>query len=334
MRPLAPTIHPVSSGLQGWGQVLGCHLFVPPSPPLPIVAPWCGDVAISTCDPPHKQWLAGLGVGAGLLFVAWRSCLHVPVPVPVPVTSPPCKQLLAVAGRGGRGGRGGPCSHLAAPLSTLRAVAHGGGWGCCGGGGGRHHGGGGGGGGVVVVVADPPCCHPSPPPPRSCRSACPALPCSTCDSPHKQRLMGVVQGLGLLFDRGMAFVCASPPSPPLPLSCCAVVMWPLAPMIHASSGSQGWGQVLGCRLFMPTFPSPPLSVVAPWWGDVAISTCNPPHEQWLTGLGQVLGCRSWCGVHGVVFIHASHPPFPLDIPPAIHPMSSCSWGWGWVVCHQ
>jgi hypothetical protein len=63
--------------------------------------------------------------------------------------------------------------------------------------------------------------------------------------------MGVVQGLGLLFDCGVAFMHASPSSPPLPSSCCAVVMWLLAPAINASSGSQGQGQVLGCHSFMP-----------------------------------------------------------------------------------
>jgi hypothetical protein len=106
--------------------------------------------------------------------------------------------------------------------------------------------------------------------------------------------MGVVQGLGLLFDHGVAFVRASPPSPPLPLSCCAVVMWLLAPVIHVSSGLQGWGWVLGCHSFVP--PSSPLPVIVLWCGDVAISTCDPPHKQWLAGLGQMLGCRSWHGI--------------------------------------
>jgi hypothetical protein len=161
------------------------------------------------------------------------------------------------------------------------------------------------------VVANPPCHHPSSPSSRGCCSACPALPCSTCDSPHKQRLVGVVPELGLLFDCGVAFVCASPPSPPLPSSCCAVVTWLLAPAIHTSSGLQGWGQVLGCHLFMP--PSPPLPIVMPWCGDMAVSTHNPPHEQWLAGLGQVLGCCLWCGVHSCLppslpSCHSTHDP--------------------------
>jgi hypothetical protein len=146
MQPLAPTIHPASSGSQGWGQVLGGCSFVPPSPPLPVVTPWCGDMAISTHDPPHEQWLTGLGAGAGLSFVVWRlwHCVHVHVslsPSPSPSPSPPCKQLLTAVGRGCCGGHGGPHSHLAAPLSTPRAVAHGSGWGCCGGGHHHRHGG-------------------------------------------------------------------------------------------------------------------------------------------------------------------------------------------------
>src|SRR5882757_5921134 len=43
-------------------------------------------------------------------------------------------------------------------------------------------------------------------------------------------------------------------------------------------------------------------------GDVAISTCNPPCEQWLAGLEQVLGCLL------LSILHAPH----------LHPMSSCS----------
>jgi Na+-transporting NADH:ubiquinone oxidoreductase subunit NqrD len=52
----------------------------PPSPSLTIIMPWCGDVAISTCDPPCKQWLAGLGAGAGFLFVAWHLFMLQPSP--------------------------------------------------------------------------------------------------------------------------------------------------------------------------------------------------------------------------------------------------------------
>jgi hypothetical protein len=82
--PLAPTIHPVSSGLQGSGQVLGCHLFRGVHcvvfvawhsflhPPLPSLS--C-DVAVSTHDPPCKQWLAGLGQVLGCTS---SSILHAP----------------------------------------------------------------------------------------------------------------------------------------------------------------------------------------------------------------------------------------------------------------
>jgi hypothetical protein len=80
-----------------------------------------------------------------------------------------------------------------------------------------------------------------------CCSACSALPCSTCDSPHEQRLVGMVQGLGLVFiHAGLSFALPSPasalPCPPLTVIVPWCVMtWPLAPVIHpVSSGSQ-WG---------------------------------------------------------------------------------------------
>jgi hypothetical protein len=83
-----------------------------------------------------------------------------------------------------------------------------------------------------------------------CHSACSALLCSTCNSPHEQRLVGMVQGLGLVFiHAGLSFAL---PSPASALPCPAltvivpwcVMMWLLAPMIHpVSSGSQQGG---GC----------------------------------------------------------------------------------------
>ena len=109
----------------------------------------------------------------------------------------------------------------------------------------------------------------------------------------------------------------------------------LSPPCEQWLAGLGWGAGLSfVRASPPSLPSPPLHVVALWCGDVAVSTHDPPREQWLAGLGRVLGCRSWRGVRGVAFVHASHPPFPLVIPPAIHPMGSCSWGWGRVVRHQ
>jgi hypothetical protein len=50
---------------------------------------------------------------------------------------------------------------------------------------------------------------------------------------------------------GCHFVVVGPPPPVSPSlggcsPCCGVVTWPIAPVIHpASSGSQGWGRVLG-----------------------------------------------------------------------------------------
>jgi hypothetical protein len=68
---VAPVTHPASSCSQVWWQVLGVSLVV--------VLCTCVlghsfvmgyDVAVSTCNPPCKQWLTGLGTGAGLLFIA------------------------------------------------------------------------------------------------------------------------------------------------------------------------------------------------------------------------------------------------------------------------
>jgi hypothetical protein len=119
--PLAPAIPPASSGSQGWGQVLGFHSLHgvrlcsnPPHPPHTHVITWCGEVAISTRNPPCKQWLAGLGVGAGLPFVAWRSFMLQPSPPSPPLTvvmpwcgdvavstcDLPCKQWLTGLGVG------------------------------------------------------------------------------------------------------------------------------------------------------------------------------------------------------------------------------------------
>jgi hypothetical protein len=184
MWPLAPTIHPASSGSQGWGQVLGCHLFMPPSPPLPVVAPWCGDVAVSTCDPCEQGWrVLGCHSWCGVHGMAFMStCPHpCPCPHPHPMSPSPsmscpcphphphphpvssCSQqqvggaMVAVVALV-------PVSlHPFPPCKQLLVVA---------------------GGGavvveviviVVVVVADPPHCHPSPPPPCGCHLAWPAL---------------------------------------------------------------------------------------------------------------------------------------------------------------
>jgi hypothetical protein len=82
-----------------------------------------------------------------------------------------------------------------------------------------------------------------------CCLACSALPCSICDSPHEQRLIGVVQGLGLVFVcAGLSFTLPSPasalPCPPLTVvTPWCVMTWLLAPVIHpASSGLQQGGR--------------------------------------------------------------------------------------------
>jgi hypothetical protein len=83
--PVAPVIHPASSGSQQWGWVLGfagggwwvvgCCCVVIRSSNLPSPGRrspvWCGDKAVSTHEPPHEQWLAGVGAGAGLSFGWW-----------------------------------------------------------------------------------------------------------------------------------------------------------------------------------------------------------------------------------------------------------------------
>jgi len=102
--PLAPTIHPASSGSQGWGRVLGCRSF-----------------RSVRC----------------VAFVAWRSFLHPPLPSPHRRVTWPLAPAIHPASSGSQGWGGcwvvrrRPSFML--PISTPRAAAHGGGWGCCGG---------------------------------------------------------------------------------------------------------------------------------------------------------------------------------------------------------
>jgi hypothetical protein len=85
---------------------------------------------------------------------------------------------------------------------------------------------------------------------------------STCDPPCEQWLASMGAGAGLLF---------SLPCPPLPPDHCRAVVW--------------WCGVV----FVPPLPSPPRH------HTVAVSTHNPPCEQWLAGLGAGAG-----GCHSVV----------------------------------
>jgi hypothetical protein len=139
---VAPVTHPASSGSQTWWQVLWwgvrCFVHFVHSAPVLFVT-WCSfvypplpspsrDVAVSTRDPPCKQWLAGLGAGAGLSFIMWHSFVYPPLPSPscdvaVSTWNPPCKQWLAGlgAGAGLRGVRScilpSPHRHVTWPLA-------------------------------------------------------------------------------------------------------------------------------------------------------------------------------------------------------------------------
>jgi len=66
--PLAPVNHPVSSGSQAWGWVLGwrsCMAFVRAT--LPVVAPLSGDVAIAPANHPASSGSQGWGRVLGLV---------------------------------------------------------------------------------------------------------------------------------------------------------------------------------------------------------------------------------------------------------------------------
>jgi hypothetical protein len=105
-------------------------------------------------------------------------------------------------------------------------------------------------------------------------------------------------------------------------------------------GVLSWG---GCRVI----PSSPSSVV--------VSCCSPPSSHRLAlapHIHPASSCsRQWCG-HPLALLPVYPPcrgrlpspsslsPFPsvvtivAIVPPVIHPMGSCSWGWGWVVCRS
>jgi len=104
MWPLAPAIHPASSGSQGWGWVLGCHLL-------------CGVCCV--------------------VFVAWCSFMHPPLPSPHHCVTWPLAPMIHPASNGSQGwGRCWivcHCPSFMLPISTPQAAAHGGGWGGCGG---------------------------------------------------------------------------------------------------------------------------------------------------------------------------------------------------------
>jgi hypothetical protein len=93
-------------------------------------------VAISTRDPPCEQWLAGLGVGAGLSFVAWCStfdlhhssfvvCRSSPIvggDMAISTRDPPCKQWHAGLGAGAGMSFVAWCSFMAPTLPSLSSV--------------------------------------------------------------------------------------------------------------------------------------------------------------------------------------------------------------------
>jgi hypothetical protein len=86
----------------------------------------------------------------------------------------------------------------------------------------------------------------------------------------------------------------------LPCHLCWVVTWLLVPIIHpVSSGSQGWGQVLGHRsiivlwlVIYATLLSSPLPVIVAWHDDVTVRIHKPPCKQWLAAVRwvQPAGC--------------------------------------------
>jgi hypothetical protein len=137
---------------------------------------------------------------------------------------------------------------------------------------------------------------------------------------------------------------SSPPHPrPAPS---AVVVIPLT--IHpTSSCSQGWRPVVvvaaWCWSPFPFISSPLAVIVVPptihptsgcsrgwrwvvchlWWSCSTCCCCS-------TGAG-----ACWVDSHhlDVLVLRCGGLPVFVVIPPVIHPMSSCSWGWGQVVCH-
>lgn len=140
---IPPVIHPTSSGLQCWGQVLGCHLFcgvhscILPSPPCHVM--WL----LAPTIHPVSSGLQGWGQVLGHLSFCGVHCM-----VFVPASSPllpsphhcvtwPLAPTIHPVSSGSQGWGGCwvicHCPSFMLPISTLQAAAHSSSWGCCGG---------------------------------------------------------------------------------------------------------------------------------------------------------------------------------------------------------
>jgi hypothetical protein len=140
-----------------------------------------------------------------------------------------------------------------------------------------------------------------------------------------------------------------------------------APAIHPmSSCSSAWGgcsvihrpchPIVVCCPIVPVLVlfslssslSPLLSLLLAWCSPMSLlasNTYDPPCEQLLAGVGAGAGSSIvvvFCGRFSLVALvlwswlsPSLLSPLPfvvIAIPPAIHPPSSCLWGWGRVVC--
>jgi hypothetical protein len=121
MWPLAPAIHPASSGLQAWGWVLCCHS-ASPSLPLPCPALPCPACWVVICCVAFETWAIGAGAGPSSPLCLLTSCHR-------STHDPPHKQLLVRLGQV-------VCRSLHCPPSVVLPV-------------------------VVVVVVVPPTFHPT-----------------------------------------------------------------------------------------------------------------------------------------------------------------------------
>jgi hypothetical protein len=122
------------------------------------------------------------------------------------------------------------------------------------------------------------------------------------------------------------------PIPPFPLQCRRSTHHPPYKQLLARLEVRSASSVIR-GVFVVVLPPWSLVVVVVVAASLSPFCPYPPHKQVLARLGG----RWWSFRHGVVVVISLPlclPPVEVVVPPLIHPLSRCSWGWGRVVCRS